>query len=99
MRNAVWKFEIGNAGRHKDAVVMLPNDAKIVEFGYQVHPATGEAGWFLWAVVDLDALVAVARKFVVVATGSEWDANNHDHVLTTREPSGHVWHLLERRRA
>jgi hypothetical protein len=97
MKNAVWKFVLANVGNHQDSTVMLPQDAKIVEFGYQVHPTTDETGWFLWAIVDCDE-PQVKRKFLVEATGAQWEADDLDHVMTSRDPSGYVWHLLERRR-
>jgi hypothetical protein len=99
MKNAVWKFVLAGVGIHQDSVIGLPPDAKIVEFGFQVHPTTGEEGWFLWAVVDPDQKFVVERKFVVVATGANWATKDLDHVMTAKDPSGYVWHLLEWRRA
>jgi hypothetical protein len=99
MKQSVWKFVLANVGNHQDSVVMLPHAARVVEFGFQVHPETGETGWFLWAVVDPDERTTSSRKFIVVATGVVWEASDLEHLLTAKDPSGYVSHLLEWRRA
>lgn len=99
MKNVVWKFELANVGNYQDSGVMLPLNAKLVAFGHQVHPETNENGWFLWAVVDPDERTMSNRKFIVVATGAVWESSDLEHLLTSRDPSGYVWHLLEWRRA
>lgn len=99
MKQSVWKFVLANVGTHQDSVVTLPQGARVVEFGFQVHPTTDEVGWFLWAVVNPDDRTTVDRKFIVVATGAKWEAKDLGHLLTSKDPSGYVWHLLERRRA
>lgn len=72
--------------------LQLPADVKIIYFAYQ-H---GEL--FLWALIPnfhTSTPELHPRKFMVVATGEEFEDAGKQHLFSVITPGGLVWHLLE----
>lgn len=80
----IHKFKVPKIGEP----FTLEGVDKIVRFGVQ------GAGYFVWGVVYANAR---PKRYVVVATGQQYDYN-WEHAYTIITQSGLVWHLLKERK-
>jgi hypothetical protein len=90
MTEAIYKYELSDTGT---AEVTMPKGAKILDFQYQRNGFSPQL--VVWAIVNIDEVEHVTRRFRILATGQLYDFKGRKYKKTLQDDGGLVWHIFE----